>query len=55
MAEVPDINPLKPIWPIRRDDRKQHQESEDKQDKSQQQHDSDKTGNSQDGHIDEYA
>lgn len=55
MAEVPDINPLKSIWPIRRDDRKQHQEPEDKQDKSQERHDSDQTGNSQDGHIDEYA
>ncbi len=54
MAEVPTINQPKPIWPIRRDERK-HQEPEDKQDKSQEKDDSEKPDNSRDGHIDEYA
>jgi len=54
MTDVSEINPLKPSWPVRRDEHKQHPESEDDKEKSEQ-NDSDKTGNSRDGHIDEYA
>ncbi len=54
MADVSEINPLKPSWPVRRDEHKKPPESEDKQDKSKQD-DSEQTGNSSDGHIDEYA
>ena len=66
MAEVPDIPPLKPIWPTRPEDRNKRRpapeqerdedkdEDGDMQEKEPHRRKPDDAGN-QDGHIDEYV
>jgi hypothetical protein len=58
MADIPDITPSKPIWPVRPDERRQAPKQQPQPDaeqpeKRRQRDDDDRSRD--DGHIDEYA
>ena len=61
MADVPDVNPTKPIWPTRRDERNPDRERSGRDDDGEQSgkdRDKDKgkrRKGGRGGHIDEYA
>lgn len=59
MADVPDINSLKPIWPTRPDEktvrrRRQTEDGNSEERKRKKEKDKNK-GNAGDGHLDEYV
>ena len=45
MADIPQINPLRPIWPVRPDERRRRRQEPDDEHE----------GDDDDGHIEEYA
>ena len=59
MAEVPDINSLRPIWPTRPDEkaarRKRQVEDEHSKEKKHKKENDKNKGNADDGHLDEYV
>jgi hypothetical protein len=61
MADIPDINPIKHIWPTRPDDknpsRKERRpgDAPDGERKDQKPSNKDRQGGDSDGHIDEYV
>jgi hypothetical protein len=59
MAEVPDINPMRPIWPARPDERptkrKRPIEDEGKKENKHHKEDEDNNRESGEGHLDEYV
>lgn len=58
MAEIPDINPIKPIWPTRPDERGQPQRERerDKREPPAEEEPAPRKPNTDDGHqIDEYV
>ena len=54
MADIPQINPLRPIWPVRPDERRRRRQEQDDEHEGDGTR-KDRNDHDDDGHIDEYA